>query len=77
MENSIDCVLGYYIMDSVTDEAIDMAPEPTALSYDESVPYEELVTPSEGLDGNSLASRIGRNKIYVLPDSTGRDGKVR
>lgn len=54
-----------------------IAVEPPTLSYDEEVPYEEQVAP-EPEQTNSLASRIGKTKVYLLSEqSTTRASKVR
>ncbi|EFI27639.1 hypothetical protein CC1G_14565 [Coprinopsis cinerea okayama7 len=44
-------------------------PEPTLLSYDETVPYEEQIQPEN--DPSSLANRIGKGKIYLLSEAAG------
>lgn len=55
----------------------EVAVEPPTLSYDEEVPYEAQVAP-EPEQSNSLASRIGNTKVYLLSEqSTTRAGKVR
>lgn len=54
-----------------------------ALSYDDTIPYEEQVTASADAPelseaGRSLADRIGNTKVYLLADaSKSRGGKVR
>lgn len=48
------------------------------LSYDDTIPYEELPAPPTRPGRAQLADRIGNNKVYLLPDTAGtRLGKVR
>jgi hypothetical protein len=69
-------------MDLVDTEQMDVGVEPARLSYDDAVPYDDqiAVLNASAVDvsaGNPLASRIGKNKIYVLAEAASRDGKVR
>lgn len=54
--------------DGIAPAGFDMSePQPELLSYDDTVPYEAQVEPQP--DASSLASRIGRGKIYLLSDA--------
>lgn len=67
-------------MDSYTGADV---PEATFLSYDESATYEEQVaalaaeSSSAAANGGGLAERIGKNKVYVPPQTLYGAGKVR
>ncbi len=53
-----------------------VADTPPILSYDQDIAYEDQIQPS--LAPQSLADRIGRNKVYLLSESNiTRGSKVR
>jgi hypothetical protein len=69
----------FYQPSSVMDNSpfISDQTEISTLSYDDTVVYEEQLPSSNGANTASLANRIGSTKVYLLPESVTKVGKVR
>jgi hypothetical protein len=79
-KNPINFVLKQFFYTSRMDNAValDSPVDLSALSYDDTVAYEEQVAPANDPEPMSLANRIGRAKVYLLAEtSVARVGKVR
>ncbi|EKM59605.1 uncharacterized protein PHACADRAFT_181596 [Phanerochaete carnosa HHB-10118-sp] len=68
-------------MDILEEDTHTSAPVDPGLSYDDSVPYENLPPPptTEPVDADaeqpSLAGRIGQTKVYLISDALAKTGK--